>query len=112
MKRAIVILLVLVMVLSLAACAGSKTTSGDFIGVWSGSYEWEGDNYNKSIEFERDGTYSSVLYKNNSLVKTEKGTYTIDGSKVVLKDNSGGSTTYKYSDGKLTNNGHSFAKEK
>ena len=112
MKKIIALGLTLVMVLSLAAC-GSKLASGDLIGIWSGSWEYDGKDINCSIEFDRDGTYANVVYQNNSVASKEKGTYTIDGNKVILYENGnkGISTTYQYKNGKLTNNGHNLSKE-
>lgn len=109
MKRVIVILIVLVIVLSLAACG--SLSSGELIGVWSGAYKWESNNYNVSIQFDRDGTFIEVVYRNNNLVNADQGTYTIDGNKVKCKNSDHSITTYKYSGGKLTNNGHSLSKE-
>ena len=124
MKKFCVLLLTAALLLSLAGC-GPSLSSGDLIGVWSGAWEGakdtslEGININVSIEFKRDGTYSKVVYHDNSFVSVETGTYTIDGKVVDTYDDgqpvfpgvSPVSIPYKYSKGKLTNNGHSLSKE-
>ena len=56
------------------------------------------------------------MYKNGSFYKTEAGDYDVKGSKVNLYDSDssvyhGSSTPYKYKNGTLTNNGHTFVKE-
>lgn len=114
MKKGIVLILALIMILSLAACGSSKSSieeSGGIVGVWNGSWEYEGNNYNESVEFMRDGTYDCIRYENNKKIRTEKGTYTVDGSKVVLKDNSGGKRTWEYRNGTLKSNIATYVKE-
>lgn len=109
MKRAISFILAVMMCLSLCAC-GSELTSGDLIGVWSGSWEYDGNQFNKSIEFNRDGSFIAATYKNNTLSTVEEGTYTIDGREVIC-DLNGPRIIYKYSGGKLENNGTHLSKE-
>lgn len=109
MKKIIAFLLALAIVSMLVACSIS---SGDLIGIWSGSWEFDGHTINNSVQFKRDGTYYEVTYRDHTLASTEEGTYTIDGNKVMCEDNVfHGITTYKYFHGKLTNNGHSLTKE-
>ena len=101
----------LLIILMLNGCG--SIASGDLIGVWSGSWEYEGKQINSSIQFERNGDYEQVTYTDGSLSSTEDGTYTIEGNKVILKDNQFGSTSpYTYSGGKLKQNNHSYSKEK
>ena len=59
MKKAIAVLLILVLALSLASCGNSemKNASGTYTGVhskWVGSEEWETDPF--SLELKKDGT--------------------------------------------------------
>ena len=111
MKKFFAFLLALSMVFALCAC-GDPPDPNVLVGVWRGTYEWEGDHYEVSIEFKSDGTYEKTMDKNNSPLKTETGTYTEEGSEVVLKASTMGKTTYSFSNGKLTNNGHSLEKVK
>lgn len=82
------------------------------VGVWEASYDWKSDHFDSTIEFKSDGTYVKTVNKNNSPLKPEGGTYTEEGTKVVLKASTMGKTTYSYSNGTLTNNGHSYVKVK
>lgn len=112
MKKIISVSLVLVILLFLAACGSSKLTSGDLIGTWSGSWEFNGNNINSSIEFQRDGTLVKVSYINNEMSKLETETYIIDGNKVVINwDNPPSTTTYKFKDGRLTDSPVIYSKE-
>ena len=107
------LILVSVLIITILLCGCGSVSSGDLIGVWSGSWEYEGKQINSSIQFERNGDYEQVTYTDGSLSSTEDGTYTIEGNKVILKDNQFGSTSpYTYSGGKLKQNNHSYSKEK
>jgi len=111
MKKLIALFLVVIMVISLCAC-GKKLSAGDLIGIWSGAWEYEGHRINTAIQFERDGTYAQITFRDNTVSSVEEGIYTIDGNEVNCKQNGPfGTTTYKFSGGKLTNNGHSLSKE-
>ena len=102
---------ILLIILVLTGCG--SITSGDLIGVWSGSWEYEGKQINSSIQFERNGDYEKVTYTDGSLSSTDDGSYTIEGNKGILKSNQNGSTSpYTYSGGKLKQNNHTYSKEK
>lgn len=112
-----IFLLIVVFVLSFAGC-GTLTT-GDLIGTWSGSWDFNGATINNTIEFDIDGTYKEISYHNNELSDIKTGTYVIDGNKVSTthihtNPNNGYKTpvtiTYKYRGGKLRNSGHYLSK--
>ena len=94
-------------------CGCGSITSGDLIGVWSGSWEYEGNQINSSIEFERNGDFIKVTYNNGNLASSEEGTYVIKGKEVICQvdGNSGNTIPFKYSGGKLVNGGHKYSKE-
>lgn len=114
MKRGISLLIAITIILSLAACGSSSSDSGELIGVWSGSWEYAGRDINCSVQFKRDGTYVDNTYVNHELQTPETGTWEMKGNKVILyiDGNKGHLQEYKYSGGKLINNGHSLTKEK
>ena len=91
----------------------SSVSSGDLIGVWTGAWEYEGNQINTSVQFERNGEYISVDYVNGNLSSIETGTYIVKKNEVILQvgGNPGKMIPYKYSGGKLKNGGHSFSKE-
>ena len=108
MKKALALILLVVLCLSLAACTASKD---DLVGTWSGSWEYEGNLFVETFTLTENGTYTSTLYKNGNLNKTESGTYEIDGNTVDLHPTGEGSwTSYDYKGGKLINNDHEFTK--
>lgn len=114
MKKRICMLSIVITILIITALLNGcgSVSSGDLIGIWSGSWEYEGKQINSSIQFERDGSYVQITYTDGNLSSTEDGTYTIEGKKVLLIDNQYGSTSpYNYSNGKLKQNNHTFAKE-
>lgn len=110
MKKAVSLILALVMCLSLIACSASKE---DLVGTWSGSWTYNGNQFERTFVLKNDGTYTSVMYKNGQYYETESGTYEISGRTVDLHPNGdeGQSTPYKYKGGKLVNNDHEFVKE-
>lgn len=115
MKRHVYIvsIVVTILIITVFFTGCGSVSSGDLIGTWSGSWEYEGKQINASIQFERNGDYEKVTYTDGSLSSTENGTYTIEGNKVILKDNQFGSNSpYTYSGGKLKQNKHTYAKEK
>lgn len=106
------ITLAIMLIITILLCGCGSLASGDLIGTWSGAYDWKGDQYNVSIQFERNGNYEEIMYKNNSLHSSEDGTYTIEGKTVVChKGSDGGMVKYKYKNGKLENNDHYLSKE-
>lgn len=108
MKKAVALLLALVMVLALCGCGLS---SGDLVGVWNGSWEYNGNMINEIIAFESNGHYEKAVYINGNPYSTESSTYEIKGNKLILhKNDDTGYTEYKYHNGKLTNNKHDLTK--
>ena len=109
-KSFIAIILVCVICLSLCSCGISKEEA---IGVWSGSYVYNGNQFSSGFVLSADGTYIQITYKNGNLNSAEEGTYEVKGGKVILHENGdmGISCEYKYKGGKLVNNGHEFYKD-
>lgn len=112
MKKACrIFALCLVCALCLALCAcGIKEEEA--IGTWSGTYEYNGNDFAVSFVLSANGKYSEVIYENGSLHSMEEGTWEIDGGDVLLHEygNMGISTRYEYKGGKLVNNNHEFTK--
>ena len=110
LKKLIAFVLVLVLCLSLAACAISNE---ELVGVWVGEWNYEGNNYKRGIVFNSDGSYVSVLNKNGSLHESEEGTYEIDGKNVDLHPDGdqGHTTPFKYRSGKLYNGDNKYIKQ-
>lgn len=110
MKKAISLILALVLCLSLCACSPSKE---DLVGTWSGSWTYKDNQFEETIVLKDDGTYKSAMYKNGKHHESESGTYEINGRTVELHPNGdeGCTTPYKYKGGKLVNNDHEFFKE-
>ena len=111
MKKSIAILLVLAAIMVILSGCGSKS-SEDLIGVWNGSWEYEGSAINATVLLLPTGNYYKTTYKNGNLSSKEAGTYELKGSKVCLYEdgNKGKLTEYKYNGSTLKNNGHSISK--
>ncbi len=108
-----VMALVLVAVICCAFLCACGISEEEAVGTWTGSYTYNGNDFSVAFVLSADGTYSEATIKNGSLNGTEKGTWEVDGGKVVLHPNgdTGHSVTYKYKDGALVNNGHEFTKK-
>ena len=102
-------ILICAVCLSLCACGLKKS---DAVGVWSGTYTYNGNQFSCGFVLDQDGSYAKITYKNGSLSSSETGTYEVKGGKVILhKDGkSGVSTEYKYKGGNLVNSGHKCCK--
>lgn len=116
MKKSVkIISLVIVMsivALFFVSCAASEK---DIVGTWEGQWTYNGASYGKIIVIKSDGTYTSVMYKNGSFHEYEMGDWEIEGRNIILYDDDsityhGTSTTYKYKNGNLVNNNHTFKK--
>ena len=109
-KIMILVALVCLICISLCACGISKE---DAVGLWSGTYVYEGNQFACAFVLTEGGDYYKETFKNGSLSSSEIGTYEVKNGKVILHEdgNMGISTEYKYSGGKLVNNGHKFTKE-
>lgn len=102
MKKIISLIVCCLMLASLCGCG--KIEQADLTGTWSGSYEEEGNTYNRVIEFESSGRFVHELYENGELFYRGEGTYKITsgGKKVECKDDDRpGTSNYEYSKGKL-----------
>ena len=108
-KSMIAVLLLVALCVSLCACGISKSEA---IGTWSGTYEYNGNQFAVAFVLSEDDTYAEAVYKNGSLSSTEVGTWEIKGGEVVLHENgnTGISTCYKYRGDALVNNDHKFYK--
>ncbi len=116
MKRIVSVVLIAIVLLSFATllcgCGSSSKSSGSLVGTWNGSWEYQGNIINCSIQFNEDGTYKKESFKNNDPSGTETGTYVLDKSTVILHEggNEGLIQEYKYKNDTLTNNGHTLTK--
>ena len=92
------------------ACSPSVS---DVAGTYTGSYTYKGNDFYVVIVLDEDGTYGKVTSKNNIPSSSDSGEYEIKGNKILLytSDDKSSYTEYKYSDGKLENNGHTFTKK-
>ena len=102
----------LLMALTLTACGPSEE---EVVGLYGGSYEYNGNTYSVGIVITAEGRYAKSTLKNGESNGSEVGDWEVKGSKVILyTDDShtyhGTSTTYKWKDGQLENNGHYFTK--
>jgi len=102
--------LVILFTAALISC-NSTVTVEDVVGLYTGEYEYEKNEFYVTIRLNEDSTYLRTIYKNGEFRSRERGDYEIDGSTVRLYDMTSGSyTDYKYSNGVLTNNGHKFVR--
>ena len=113
MKKFLSLLLVAVLCLSMVGCGLSEE---DAVGIWSGAYTYNGNDFVVVFELFDDGSYIEVIEKNGSIHKVDMGTYTIEkgllGTDVVLdSDTEPGTTRYEYRGGALYNNDHKFTKD-
>ena len=110
MKRLFLIAMVAAICFSLCACGISRDEA---VGTWSGTYEYNGNQFAVAFVLKGDGDYSKVVYKNGSLSSAEEGTWEVQGGKVILHENGnmGSSTKYTYKGGALVNNDHKFYKK-
>lgn len=115
LRSILALILALGLLLSLAACGGKKkdTPSGSFAGVWTGSWEYNGNSFTESITLSDDSTYTSVLYKNGEVYRSESGTYEYSDELLELHPQGieSQSTVYTYKNGKLVNNGHEMTRQ-
>ena len=81
MKKIISLSLILIMLLSFASCGLSKET---VIGVWTGSYEYNGNSFELTISVYESGSFSKESIKNSSETKTVKGNWKIEGNDLLL----------------------------
>ncbi|MBQ9162425.1 MAG: hypothetical protein IJX74_04025 [Clostridia bacterium] len=89
----------------------STVTVEDVVGLYTGEYEYEENQFYVTIRLNEDSTYLRMIYKNGEFRSQERGDYEIDGSTVRLYDmTSGAFTEYRYLNGVLTNNGHKFVR--
>lgn len=113
MKKFLALTLAVALCLPLAGCGLSEK---DVVGVWSGEYTYNGNDFSIEFELFDDGTYIKTIEKNGSFHELEMGTYTIRhnflSSEVVLDSRTDESTTpYTYRFGVLHNGGHDFYRE-
>ena len=110
-NRITVVVLVLSIVFMICGC-GKTIKSDDLVGVWIGSWEYNGNHIEMGIQFDSDGTYGKISYSNGSVADVEEGTYEIKGSKVIcyVNGDSGVKKIYKYDGEDLVNNDHHLSK--
>lgn len=109
-KIAIAALLVIALVGGFVLFGGS-VSQDKLTGIWVGTWFYEGDQIKVGISFDNNGTYTELVYHNDEATGLEYGDYEIKGRKVECHDSlSKATTTYKYRNGKLTNNGHQLTK--
>ena len=110
--RALTLTIAILIVITVLSGCGT-ISSGDLIGVWSSSWEYEGKQFNSSIEFKRNGDYAKDTYSDGELASTEEGTYIIKGNKVTCQigGNPGAMTPFEYKRGKLYNGKNAYSKE-
>ena len=110
-KRLISVLMIAVMSIMLSACGGEA--SGALVGSWKGTGEQDGKQYSYLIEINSDNSYEKTVKENGNTISTESGIVEVNGNKVVLKKDGEDleTTSYDYSDGKLSNHGNVYTKE-
>ena len=112
-KRIFAAILAATLLLSLLVACSSKPAS--VVGTYTGTYTYEGNQFEVTIVLGEDNQYTYVSYKNGQSNKTQSGEYDLKGSEVRCYDpsvpNHGSHTAYKYSAGTLENNGHVFRKK-
>ena len=110
LKSIAIISLVVIICLSFAAC-GSKLTKQKAVGVWHGTYEYNGNDFEVTFSLEANGDFERITLKNGDLYKTTTGYYEIKGNKLEMHtDGEDGVTPYKYNGKALVNNNHNFYK--
>lgn len=113
MKKILSFALVIVVLLTLCACAGDPyaDVKQALVGKWSGSYAMSGGiTWSGSYQFNNNGTFTvnATLRAYNVTIdsSSNNGTYTIEEDQIVLKfakeDTNDGNLNYTYQDGKLT----------
>lgn len=102
---------VIVVIAGFYALFGGRITQDQLVGIWTGSWYYEGAFIQEGISFEADGTFTELNYRDGTVSSVRYGTYEIKGSKVVCHDKvTNTSTDYKHKRGKLVNNGHELTK--
>lgn len=99
-------------VFALASCTVSKDA---VVGLYSGEYTYNGNEFSYVIALSDDGTYARTSTKNGEFYEAKTGEYEIDGRDVLLYDSDsavhhGSYIRYKYKNDSLENNGHVFKK--
>ena len=115
MKNSVKIISLVIVMSIIATMLLSCGASGeDIVGTWKGTWTYNGATYENTICIYNDGTYSSTTYKNGLWNDYESGGWEIDGKEVRLYEGSitykGSYKVYKYKNGNLVNNNHTFKK--
>ncbi len=110
-KKAPILIILGVVVFLITFIAVSCLEKNDVVGVWTGSYTYNGNSYTVSISLKENGDYAKLMYKNGYYYSFETGDYEVSGNSIRLYDSSaltyhGVSTKYSYFFGRIQNNGH------
>ena len=108
MKRLFLIAVACALCFCLCACGISKDKA---VGSWSGTYEYNGNQFSVDFVLEANGQYFKETYKNGSLDSMEDGTWEVREGKVILHEYGDiAYTKYTYRGSALSNNNHKFYK--
>ena len=114
MKKAISLILTIVMCVSLCACVSSDKLCGTYVGTWKNN---KGAEVRNVVVLYPDATYEEVTYIDGEIYddSTGVGDFEIQGRKVKLYPSDsivyhGRSRTYTYRGGALVNNGNKLIK--
>lgn len=103
MKRALALILALVLVFCLLAACGAMSKE-ELVGTWSGEWDFNGYHWNEELTLKANGTYVEKNYRDGKYYDTETGTYELDGSTLRCYENGnqgGPITKYKVSSSTL-----------
>lgn len=117
MKKAVCLLVLLAISLSLVACGVNENDDSGFVGTWRTIHELV-DEHVRILEVYSDGTYVETTYRNGSAYEAEVGTWTVEDGDLFLKfithysdgDTSTGTYHLYYEHGMLTNDETIYAK--
>lgn len=109
----IVIAVVIAFLVGFIAVSGLE--EDDVVGMWSGSYSYNGNSYSVAFELKENGRYSKATFKNGRMHDFEVGDWDVKGGSVYLYDDSsvtyhGSYMKYSYFFGQLGNNSHYFSR--
>lgn len=111
-KIRLVAMLMVISVFLMSTLSGCGAKEADVVGIWTGSWTYEGNSISKTLIVTPDHEYASEITNSSTGTKYETGIWEIQGGELKLhpNGNKGQTTAYKYKGGKLENNGHKMTK--
>lgn len=104
MKKTRIVSCILICLIISMVFVGCGATKEDAIGLWKGSYDYNGNQIDRTMIVNADGSYEETVYYNGSFGRAGTGTWEVKNGKLVLKESGKpGTIEFSLSDNKLKN---------